>query len=128
TPAPQPEPPVASTAQPGEPAQPADRPPPADEPAPATAPTATHPGPPVDPGMASGSGVVRNSKGEVIASVGGDGSTSTSEPRTPAVSGKVVASGPGYTVSVAQNTGDRPLRLASATSTPAVNNAPVERR
>jgi hypothetical protein len=67
--------------------------------------------PPVNPGAARGTGVVKDAAGNVLASVG-PGSDSTAQTATD--SSKVLASGPGYSVSAGNQRAGRPLRLAEA--------------
>jgi hypothetical protein len=122
TPAGESAPPVASTQPPvdpepyeasaeaGEPARPADAPP-----------AARNFSPPVNPGMASGTAVIRNASGQVIAS--------SENENAPAGDNKVLASGPGYSISAGEPRANRPIRLAQAevaVKSPA--NAAVERR
>jgi hypothetical protein len=69
----------------------------------------------VNPGAASGTGVVKDAAGNVLASVGPG-----TEATTPTATGsnKVLASGPGYTVSAGTQRASRPIRLAEATPAP----------
>jgi hypothetical protein len=113
---------------------------PAQASAPAQAPTADQPssevasaGEPATPAeetssaAARGTGVVKDAAGNVLASVG-PGSESTAQAATDSNS-KVLASGPGYSVSAGSKGAGRPLRFAEAA--PAVKspaNTVLERR
>jgi hypothetical protein len=99
-----------------------------------------------EPGASAtpGTGVIRDSKGNVLASVGPDGVKSPSgegaakgasteggitEPTPPAVTGRVLAQGPGYTITAGEPRANRPIRLAEATPPPrSPVNAQRERR
>jgi hypothetical protein len=85
----------------------------------------------------AGTGVIRDSKGNVIASVGPDGvkSPSTTAPggespsAEPApLTGRVLASGPGYTITAGDQRANRPIRLAEATVPKSPVNVERERR
>jgi hypothetical protein len=88
-------------------------------------------------GTPTGSGVIRDSKGNVIASVGPDGvkspSTSaqggeSSTVEAAPLSGRVLASGPGYTITAGDPRAARPIRLAEATVPKSPVNVERERR
>jgi hypothetical protein len=91
---------------------------------------------------ASGTGVIRDSKGNVIASIGPEGvkspsteaanageATASAATDPAAVSGRVLASGPGYTITAGDPRAARPIRLAEAAPPPrSPVNAQRERR
>ncbi len=80
----------------------------------------------VNPGVASGTGVVKDAAGNVLASVGPG-----AEATTPATGGsdRVLASGPGYSVSAGNQRAGRPIRLAEAAPAPkSPANTVLERR
>lgn len=103
-------------------------------------------GEPANAGNTAGSeatptGVIRDAKGNVIASVGPEGvkSPSTtaasaaagggSPPAEPApLTGRVLASGPGYTITAGEPRANRPIRLAEATIPKSPVNVERERR
>jgi hypothetical protein len=85
----------------------------------------------------SGTGVIRDSKGNVIASIGPDSEksrgTSARDGESPAaepapLSGRVLASGPGYTITAGDPGAPRPIRLAEATAAKSPVNVERERR
>lgn len=89
-------------------------------------------------GTPVGTGVIRDAKGNVIASVGPDGVKSPSTASqdgetTPAaepapLKGRVLASGPGYTITAGDPGAPRPIRLAEATVPKSPVNVERERR
>jgi hypothetical protein len=97
---------------------------------------ATTPSSSASAGVPAGTGVVRDSKGNVIASVGPDGVKTPSNPtgaETPAaestpLKGRVLASGTGYTITAGDPQAPRPIRLAEATVPKSPVNVERERR
>ena len=124
--------PSSTTASAGEPARPEDEA------------AARSSSPPVNPGMASGSGVIKDSSGKVIASIDANSRAPSSAPQSTASEGtaasppspapdsagnkKVLASGPGYSISAGEPRSNRPIRLAEATMPKSPANAVLERR
>jgi hypothetical protein len=111
--------------QSSEPALASTQTPEAPAPAPETAEPATASGDeassePTSDGKPSGSAVITNSAGRVIAS--SDGASA------PASSGKVLASGPGYTITAGEARRNAPIRLAEATELKSPANVAVEHR
>jgi hypothetical protein len=86
--------------------------------------------PPVNQGMASGSAVIRNSAGQIVASSGAAESAAAPAGSSAArnAEGKVLASGPGYSISAGEPRGNRPIRLAQATALRSPANVAVEHR
>jgi hypothetical protein len=87
-------------------------------------------------GVGRGTGVVTDATGKVLASIGGatePGANATASSGTTAAAAttgdkKVLASGPGYSISAGEPRSSRPIRLAEATELKSPVNAALERR
>jgi hypothetical protein len=135
--------PASQVSEPAQTAPASESPPPAESTAPAQ--STANAGEPARPGdsasarsqfntgLASGTGVIKDpATGRVLASTGSatDTPATSTTGATPAsgADGKVLASGPGYTISAGDPRASRPLRLAEASELKSPANAALERR
>jgi hypothetical protein len=92
------------------------------------------PAPPVNQGMSSGTAVIKDAAGNVLASTegatGASGADTATGGATQATGSNkaVLASGPGYSISAGEPRTNRPIRLAEASALKSPANAAVERR
>jgi hypothetical protein len=81
--------------------------------------------------MAPGTGVIKDAAtGRVLASSDSSAESSSAQGTTPALppGGRVLASGPGYSISAGEPRTNRPLRLAEASELKSPANSALERR
>lgn len=83
-------------------------------------------------GVKSGTGFVTDASGNTRTFGGAEAPSATAATAAPAsgasVDKKVLASGPGYTVTASESSANRPIRLAEATELKSPSNAAMERR